>query len=207
MLPGLLAEFSEENPASSVPKAKVALEKLSEQQLIEMAQAGDKRAFGFIIRQHHKRLLRFIVGLVRSFDSAEDIVQEAFIRAYQALERFQPNQPFYPWLAAIARNLAFNHLQRGGKSESLDKLTESGYDPQSVQLGPMEQMLADENRRRYFKAVMALPAKYRAVFVLRHFEEMSYVDIASYLKIPPGTVDSRLYRARQMLMENLKDLL
>ncbi len=204
---GLFAGFSEEKSPSSVPKAKVALDKLSDQQLIEMAQAGDKRAFGQIIRKYQKRLLRFIVGLVRSFDTAEDIVQEAFIRAYQALERFKPNQPFYPWLATIARNLAYNHIQRDEKSESLDKLAESGYDPQAIQLGPMEQMLSDESRKRYFKAVMALPAKYRAVFVLRHFEDMSYVDIASYLKIPPGTVDSRLYRARQMLMENLKDLL
>lgn len=179
----------------------------AEKKLVEAAQDGDKKAFGLLIRQNQKRLFRFVFGLVGSFDVAEDIVQEAFVKAYTALESFRTEYSFYPWLATIARNLAYNHIHREEKRESLDSLQEKGYDPQSADLGPLDNLLNGEAQKRFFKAVKALPAKYRAVFVLRHFEGMDYTQIASYLKIPPGTVDSRLYRARQILLESVKDLL
>jgi RNA polymerase sigma-70 factor (ECF subfamily) len=178
-----------------------------EQSLIIKAQKGDQKAFGLLIRQNQKRLMRFVFGLVGSFDVAEDIVQEALVKAYTAIQTFQTEYTFYPWLATIARNLAYNHIHREEKKESLDSLQEKGYNPQSVDLGPLDRLLDDEAQKRLFQAVAALPAQYRAVFVLRHFEDMEYTEIANYLKIPPGTVDSRLYRARQMLLEALKDLL
>ena len=178
-----------------------------ERKLIEAAQNGDQRAFGQLIRMHQKRLFRFIYGLVGSFDQAEEIVQEAFVKAYGALERFRTEYAFYPWLSTIARNLAYNQIAREEKKESLDQLEEKGYDPESTELGPLDRLLDEESQRRFQQAVQALPAKYRTVFVLRHIEDMNYADIASYLKIPPGTVDSRLYRARQMLLDALKDLL
>lgn len=178
-----------------------------ERKLIEAAQNGDQRAFGQLIRMHQKRLFRFIHGLVGSFDQTEEIVQEAFIKAHGALKRFRTEYAFYPWLSTIARNLAYNHIAREEKKESLDQLEEKGFDPESTELGPLEQLLDEESQRRFQQALQALPAKYRTVFVLRHIEDMNYADIASYLKIPPGTVDSRLYRARQMLLDALKDLL
>ncbi len=182
-------------------------EQESEQRLIEAAQNGDKRAFGRLIRRHQKKLFRFIYGLVGSFDTAEDIVQEAFVKAFEAIKTFKTGFDFYPWLSTIARNSAYNLIHREERKESLNSLQEKGYDPQSVDLGPLEQMLDKEGQRRFYKALKALPVEYRTVFVLRHFEEMGYADIASYLKIPPGTVDSRLYRARKILLEELKDLL
>jgi RNA polymerase sigma-70 factor (ECF subfamily) len=148
-----------------------------------------------------------VFGLVGSFDVAEDIVQEAFVRAYNAIDTFRTEYAFYPWLATIARNLAYNHIHREEKKESLDSLQERGYDPESAGLGPLEQLLDGEAQQRFYRAVAALPVKYRTVFTLRHFEGMDYAQIASYLKVPPGTVDSRLYRARQMLLEALRDLL
>jgi RNA polymerase sigma-70 factor (ECF subfamily) len=178
-----------------------------ERKLIEAAQNEDDRAFGQLIRMHQKRLFRFVYSLVGSFDQAEDIVQEAFVKAHGALKRFRTEYAFYPWLSTIARNLAYNQIAREEKKDSLDRLEEKGFDPESTELGPLEQMLDDEGQRRFQKALQALPAKYRTVFVLRHVEDMNYADIASYLKIPPGTVDSRLYRARQMLLDELKDLL
>jgi len=129
------------------------------------------------------------------------------VKAYGAIASFQIEYSFYPWLATIARNLTLNHLHREEKKESLNSLQEKGYDPQSADLGPLYRLLDDEAQRRFFQAVAALPTQYRTVFALRHFENMEYTEIASYLKIPPGTVDSRLYRARQILLESLKDLL
>ncbi|HKK21011.1 MAG TPA: sigma-70 family RNA polymerase sigma factor [candidate division Zixibacteria bacterium] len=194
----------EENQNPPVSEAgKVA----SERKLVEAAQNGDSKAFGQLVRLHQKRLFRYIFGLLRSFDTTEDIVQEAFVKAFDNIRTFRAEYAFYPWLSTIARNLAYNHIHRDEKKESLDTLREKGYNPESTELGPIERLLNDESDKRFYKALMALPTKYRTVFVLRHFEDMDYAQIASYLKIPPGTVDSRLYRARQMLMEELKDLI
>jgi len=179
----------------------------TERELVEAVQNGDTKAFGKLVRLNQKRLFRYIYGLVGSFDETEDIVQEAFVRAFNNIKTFRTQYAFYPWLSTIARNLAYNHISREEKKESLDRLQEKGYDPQSVDLGPLENLVEGEGRQRFFKAVMALPVKYRTVFVLRHFEQMDFGQIASYLKIPPGTVDSRLYRARQFLLNELKEML
>jgi RNA polymerase sigma-70 factor, ECF subfamily len=194
----------EETPVSTV---REVAEKSVERSLVEAAQNGDQKAFGQLIRLHQKKLFRYIYGLVGSFDQAEDIVQESFVRAYAALKSFRTEYAFYPWLSTIARNLAFTQINREERKESLDSLTDKGYDPESVELGPLDKLLDEESEKRFYRALMAMPVTYRSVFVLRHFENMDYVEIATYLKIPPGTVDSRLYRARQFLMNELKDLL
>ncbi len=180
---------------------------IPERKLVEASQQGDQKAFGLLIRRHQKRLFRFIYGLTGSFDQTEDIVQEAFIKAHGAIKTFRAGYDFYPWLSTIARNLAYNQLTRGDKTESLETKTEKGFDSPSPQPGPLERLLNSENQKRFYEALGALPEKYRVVFVLRHFEDLDYSQIAGYLKIPPGTVDSRLYRARKMLTEALKDLL
>lgn len=178
-----------------------------EYRLVEAAQNGDSKAFGKLVRMHQKRLFRFIIGLTGSFDVTEDIVQEAFIKTHGALDRFRLGMAFYPWLSTIARNTAYNHIARQEKKESLNDLQEKGFDPRQQGLGPLEQLLDQEGQKRFQAALKIMPTKLRSVFVLRHYEQMDYAAIASYLKIPPGTVDSRLYRARQHLLEELKDLL
>ena len=207
-------EFREENNPQAVNKVGEENqngpspgEKSTERRLVENAQNGDKKAFGQLIRLHQKKLFRYIYGLTGSFDQTEDIVQETFIKAWKALDRFNPEYAFYPWLATIARNSAYNQISREEKKESLDRIQEKGFDPVSQELGPLEKLLDSEGKKRFYKALKALPVKFRSVFVLRHFENKSYEEISSFLNVPPGTVDSRLYRARQMLMEALKDLL
>lgn len=195
----MLAIIREESTSSDVAK--------EERKLIEAAQNGDQTAFGLLIRKHQRRLFRFIYGLVGSFDVAEDVVQEAFVRAYGALERFKTKYAFYPWLSTIARNLAYNHIAAQEKKHSLEDLQEKGFDPPQPDLGPMEILLDDENQKQFYRALLTMPPTFRAVFALRMFEKMDYSTIASYLKIPPGTVDSRLYRARKFLVDALKDLL
>lgn len=194
----------EEKAASRVEGSEA---RAAEQELILAARRGDKNAFGQLIRRHQKRLFRFVYGLVGSFDQTEDIVQEAFVKAYSALDTFEAGRDFYPWLSTIARNKALNMIAGEGRKESLDKIQEQGFDPAAGDLGPLDRLVNDEDQRRFYAALKALPEPYRAVFVLRHFEEMSYEEISGQLKIPTGTVDSRLWRARQLLMEALKDLL
>jgi RNA polymerase sigma-70 factor (ECF subfamily) len=194
----------EENQSSAVNNSE---NRSSERKLLEAAQNGDQKAYGILIRQNQKRLFRFVYGILGNFDSTEDIVQEAFIKGWEAIGTFRPGYSFYPWISTIARNLTFNWIHREERKDSFEKLQEKGFDPESTDLGPFEKLLDDEGSKRLFMAVQALPVEFRTVFVMRQFEQMSYEDIASFLKIPPGTVDSRLYRARKMLMEALKDLL
>jgi RNA polymerase sigma-70 factor (ECF subfamily) len=197
-------EFREEIGATSVPSEE---ERKAERKLIEAAQYGDKKAFGQLVRKHQKRLFRYIYGLVGSFDATEDIVQEAFVKAFRAIKTFKTQYDFYPWLSTIARNLAYNMFAREEKSQSLDTLTDQGFDPRDVSLGPLERLMESDAQRRFYEALMAMPAQFRAVFVLRHFENMDYAAIGSYLKLPPGTVATRMHRARQFLMQQLEDLL
>ncbi|HUV31646.1 MAG TPA: sigma-70 family RNA polymerase sigma factor [Acidobacteriota bacterium] len=180
---------------------------VSDRKLIEAVQNGDNKAFGPLIRRYQKRLFRFVYGLTGSFDQTEDLVQEAFVKAWGAIGTFRTEHDFYPWLATIARNLAINQIHREQKKESLDKLTGKGFDPRSAELGPLEKLLDKEGQKRFYRALKLMPVEYRSVFVLRHFEGMDYNEIASFLKIPPGTVDSRLYRARRYLMAALRDWL
>lgn len=182
-------------------------EQFDEIALVGKAKAGDQSAFGQLIRAFQRRLMRFVFGLLGSFDQAEDVVQEAFVKAWLALDSFDPTRPFYPWLSVIARNLAFNLMRREEKKESLENLTQKGFEAATDEPGPLDQLLAGENEKRFYQALASMPGSYREVFVLRHFESMNYAAIAKELKIKPGTVDSRLYRARQHLLEQLHDLL
>lgn len=200
----MIEKNGEEKGSAAVDRVE---DRSAEQALVQAALAGDRKAFGQLLRRNQKRLFRFVYGLLGDFDQAEDVVQEAFVKACGALGSFEAGRDFYPWLSTIARNLAFNLMAREGRKESLDQIHERGFDPPSGDLGPLEQLTTNESQQRFYAALKALPEQYRTVFVLRHFEEMSYEDIAAQLKIPPGTVDSRLYRARQLLVAELKDFL
>ncbi|HEX2896564.1 MAG TPA: sigma-70 family RNA polymerase sigma factor [candidate division Zixibacteria bacterium] len=194
----------EENPNSPVSNSE---KWPNERKLLEAAQNGDQKAYGVLIRQNQKKMFRFVYGILGNFDAAEDIVQEAFIKGWEAIRSFQPGYAFYPWISTIARNLTYNWIHREERKESLEKLQEKGYDPESVDLGPFENLLEKEGSQKLYQAIQALPVEFRTVFVMRQFEQLSYEEIALFLKIPPGTVDSRLHRARKMLMEALKDFL
>lgn len=145
-----------------------------------------------------------VLGMTGELDSAMDIVQESFIKAYLALNRFQEGQPFYPWLSKIASNLAINHIKRSSRQTSLDDVTGQYVDRSP---DPLARLQLKEGDRRFMDAVNELSPPYRAVFILRNFEEMSYEDIAARLDISIGTVDSRLYRARRTLVNKLKEYL
>ncbi|MFH1700952.1 MAG: sigma-70 family RNA polymerase sigma factor [Candidatus Zixiibacteriota bacterium] len=168
------------------------------------ARNGDKASYGYLVKKYQKRVLRMVIGMVGDLDNAMDIVQNSFIRGWQALDSFDETRPFYPWLSTIATNQALNFIKRNDRQTSLepshDKRLDAGPDP-------LESLQLAENDRRFLEAVRELPEQYRAVFILRHFESLSYDEIAKRLNISPGTVDSRLYRARKALVEKLKDLL
>lgn len=173
--------------------------------LIEMAANGDRRAFGELVTRYQRRLFRFVFMLVKSKDGADDIVQDAFINAWQALATFEPDKPFYPWLSTIARNLALNRLKRDARQKPASEIEEDFENVPEQALNPLDEMIEKENDLVFAKAVMSLPEQYRTVFILRMIEKMPYEKIAEQLNISPGTVDSRLHRARAKLLEMLKE--
>lgn len=175
--------------------------------LIVKAKDGDKNAYGKLVLKYQRRLIRQIFMMLGRVDTAEDIVQEAFVRGYLALDSFEINRPFYPWITRIARNLALNRIKRDSKMSVFSELDETEIEVPDVSDNPLDNLIDRENDRRLAQAVLTLPIPFRTVFVLRMIEKMSYEDIAGKLKISVGTVNSRLSRAREKLVEMLKDLL
>jgi len=169
--------------------------------LIARARGGDLRAFEEIVRLYQRRVYGVALRIVRAHDVADDVAQEAFVRAWRSLDRFELGRPFGPWVCRIAANLAVNHVRSPRARE--EGLPEGHAETPGKDPGPLSVVLDAEARRVLDDAVAGLPAEQRAVFVLRAVEEMSYEEIAGALGISPGTVMSRLFRARERLARAL----
>ncbi len=175
--------------------------------LIVSAKEGDKNAYGKLVLKYQRRLIRQIFMMIGRMDTALDIVQDAFVKGFQAMDSFEINRPFYPWITTIARNLALNRIKRDNKMSVFSELDETEIEVVDISENPLDNLIDKENDRRLAQAILALPIPYRTVFILRTVEKMSYENIAKKLKISIGTVNSRLSRAREKLVEMLKDLL
>lgn len=181
----------------------------SDLDLIQRAKKGDKRAFGDLVRRHQRKVYALCFRLGGSHDAADDLTQEAFIKAFQAIATFDESFPFTAWIMRIASNNALNYIKRqkfqvsGEEGEVILDSQTSSY----TEDNPHENLNQQEIDARYQKALNALPTDFRTVFILRMHEELSYEEIADRLKISVGTVMSRLHRARQRMASDLKDLL
>ena len=162
------------------------------------------------MRRHHHDLLRLLRGITRSQEDAEDLTQEAFLRALRALDRFDLDRPFRPWLWTIGTRLALQKIAR--KDRSQVSLETAGMKPGEERHGEgawmtdrhaLEQMEGTLFQLDLSKALEDLEPHYRAVVLLRVLEGRSYLEIAEILGIPEGTVMSRLSRARARLRERL----
>jgi RNA polymerase sigma-70 factor (ECF subfamily) len=173
---------------------------LHEADLLAKAQGGSLFAFEEIVRRYQRRVYGAALRIVRRHDVADDVAQEAFVRAYRALASFDRSRPFGPWICRIAANLAINHLRSPESRE--EELPETHAQTPSPS-GPLEALLHGEAQQVLDQALGQLPAEQRAVFVLRVVEELSYKEIADALGIAMGTVMSRLSRARERLRETL----
>jgi RNA polymerase sigma-70 factor (ECF subfamily) len=176
---------------------------LLDSDLAKRAQAGDAEAFGELVKRYQAAVYNTCYRLLGERQAAEDLAQEAFIRAYQRLKTFDAARPFEPWMRRVAANLCVNFLktQHGVEWALEDDLFASSA------TGPTDPETACERVERaeaVRAALLALPAQYRVVIVLRHFEEMSYREMTNHLKIPLSDVKSYLFRARRMLAERLK---
>jgi len=173
-----------------------------EKELLAKAKNGDLDAFGKLVERYQRRVYTVIYRFVRNHTEADDLAQEAFIRAFKAIGRFDLRYPFSPWMYRIAINLTLNHL----KKRKLP-MTETDLERHASGNSPVTAHEKDATRARVHAAIARLPLKLRQVLVLRVYEDWSYAQIAQVLDIPIGTVMSRLARARQTLKAALGGLL
>ncbi len=165
-----------------------------EQDLIERSCNGDTAAFGALVRIHQLAALRVAFLVVRDREEAEDVTQEAFVKAYGALGRFRSDSSLRPWLLQIVRNEALNRV-RGRKRRELytrQLFTESV--PGGAAPSPETVLIADSSRGAVLAAMESLPEKYRSVLYHRYLVDLSEAEVAAVLGIPRGTVKSRTAR-------------
>ena len=173
--------------------------------LIARARRGDPSAFEEIVRLYQRRVYGVALRIVRAHDVADDVTQETFLRAWRSLDRFDLERPFGPWVCRIAANLAVNHVRSPRARE--EGLPEGHAETRSSGPGPLGALLDAEGARVLEAAMGQLPQEQRAVLVLRVVEDLSYAEIAETLGISPGTVMSRLFRARERLAQSLSPYL
>jgi RNA polymerase sigma-70 factor (ECF subfamily) len=174
----------------------------SDQELIARCQAGDRAAFEPIFRRYRDRAHGFALAFVGSPDDAMDLAQEAFVRAFQAIKRFEPGAAFEPWFFRILRNLCLNTLRhrKTWQTVSWDVVGDvRGAGPESAS-GDVERK---ELQDLVWTALGELTPDQREIIVLKDFQDRPYKDIAEILDCPLGTVMSRLYYARQALKAKL----
>ncbi len=172
--------------------------------LLRAAQGGDQAAFTEIVRRYQRAVYRLAYALTRNTSDADDLAQETFVRAYQAIGRFRVGEPLYPWLARIATNLAFSLFRRRRRRPEtpLEPLVEVGQQ-WAVEDDPAARVEESERARHLQAAFADLKPEHQAILALRVVEEQSYEVIATTLGVPVGTVMSRLSRARAELRARL----
>ncbi len=185
---------------------------VSDEQLVARAKQGDNRSFDLLVLKYQHKVLALVRRFVRDPVEAEDIAQEAFLKAYRALASFRGESAFYTWLYRIAVNAAKNALdsrkRRPGSDVDIDEIEEFAFsDSLRVEENP-ESLLASEDLQRVVQETLAgLPDELRQALVLREFEGMSYEEIATAMSCPIGTVRSRIFRAREAIDEAIRPLL
>jgi RNA polymerase sigma-70 factor (ECF subfamily) len=185
-----------------------------DQQLVERAQRGDKHAFELLVAKYQRRLGRLISRFVRNAAEAEDVTQDAFIKAYRALPAFRGDSAFYTWLYRIGINTAKNHLVAQGRRAP----TSTPFDAEEAEdfedaallhevATPENELMSKQVVEVVNASLQELPDDLRTALTLREIEGLSYEEIAVVMNCPIGTVRSRIFRAREAIATNLRPLL
>lgn len=189
-------------------------EREADQELVERAQGGDKRAFEILFAKYQRKLGRLLSRFIRDPAEVEDVAQEAFIKAYRALPSFRGDSAFYTWLYRIGINTAKNYLVAQGRraptSTGIDADDAESFDDadQLRDINTPESLLQSKQIGATVNSAMeALPEELRTAIALRELEGLSYEEIAEAMNCPIGTVRSRIFRAREAVAARLRPLL
>lgn len=185
-----------------------------DQQLVERAQRGEKLAFELLVAKYQRKLGRLLSRFVRDTAEVEDVTQEAFIKAYRALPSFRGESAFYTWLYRIGINTAKNYLVAQGRraptttefdSDEAENF-EDGDQLRDINT-PENELQSKQIAQTVNHAMEGLPEELRTAITLREIDGLSYEDIATMMNCPIGTVRSRIFRAREVIAQQLRPLL
>ena len=184
-----------------------------DQELVRRVQRGDSAAFDLLVRKYQHRIVALIGRYVGDWSECQDVAQEAFLRAYRAIGNFRGDSQFYTWLHRIAVNTAKNHLVAGNRrppGADIDVADAEQFDS-GIRLRdndtPERELMRQQMEQIVLNAVQALPDELREAITLREVEGMSYEDIALKMDCPIGTVRSRIFRARDAIDQELRQLM
>jgi RNA polymerase sigma-70 factor, ECF subfamily len=176
--------------------------KVSDKEIMELIQAGDERAFTELVARYQDRLLNFVGRIVIDQETAEELIQETFLRIYNQKNSYTPEYAVSTWIYTIALNLARSELRKRKlrKFLSLDFLKEES----DIEIADKTSFSGESLAPILQKAIDSLPEDYKTAFVLCDIQRLPYQQIAEILRVPVGTVKSRINRARAMLRDKLK---
>lgn len=178
--------------------------------LIKRIKKGEHEAYRDIIERYQTQVFNICLRYVRNRSEAEDLAQEAFIRAYTKLDTYQVDKKFSTWLYRIATNLSIDYLRKKRPSVILDaeRGDHDGFTMasqlESQEMLPDDVVVQDEEREGIQDHIMALPEKYRSAIILKYIEDCSLKEISDILGLPVATVKTRIYRGREALRERLR---
>jgi len=177
----------------------------SDDLLIERVKKGDPEAFNPLVERYKLPLYKVMYRMVYNRDDAEDLVEEAFIKAFRSIKKFETGRSFYAWICRIAVNNAINHLRKE-KRASVQPIELVEHRLVAKKGDPVEMTRQKVLQEKIAASMAQLPEDYRTILILRVEQGLSYDEISTILKIPRGTVMSRLARARQRLKELFKGM-
>lgn len=201
---------SEKSADTNTVRENASSSSLEDDKFVKRAIEGDQDAYKELMDKYQKPLYFHVLKMVRNHEQVEDLVQEAFMKAFRNLNSYNTNYAFSTWLYRITTNHTIDYLRK-------KKLkTTSINDPVKTKDGEMEIQISDdaetdreiirkERKTIIHNAINDLPKKYRRVIEMRHLQELSYQEIADQLDLPLGTVKAHIFRAREMLYKELKD--
>lgn len=173
---------------------------IEDQVLVERVLSGDNRAFEKLVEKYKKRIYYLAYKMTRDHDSADELAQESFVKAYQALSRFKKGYSFYTWIYRICVNLSINFLKKEKNSVSTDLISDKELLHFSKNVSnQLESMITSEQAAIVKQALETIPPDQKAVFILKTYENMTYEQMSNILNCSIGTVMSRLFRARHKL--------
>ncbi|HMK38361.1 MAG TPA: sigma-70 family RNA polymerase sigma factor [Bacteroidota bacterium] len=170
----------------------------SDEDLVRQCRAGEIKSFDLLVERHQRTIFNLALRMVRDSDDAADVSQSVFVKAYENLERFDPQFKFFSWLYRIAVNESLNALEQKRRFEGLE-----GNDLAADTADEKDDEAVREEKRIQ-DGLMMLNVDQRAVIVLKHMQGLSYREIAQVLDLPEKTVKSRLFSARQLFKDILK---
>jgi RNA polymerase sigma-70 factor (ECF subfamily) len=190
-------------------EAAVVLPPDADVRLLERCRQGDMGAFEAVFRKYQPYVYNISLGMLGNSDDASDVTQETFLRIHRSLPRFRGDASFSTWVYRVTVNLCISELRRRsrGRLQYFDELALPDEEEQDPHPSPEEAAQSEEDRRLVHQILRTLPPDYRAIMVLRHFQQLAYEEIAGVLQITLSQVKTRLFRARRMFKDRYKAFL